>query len=421
MDNNSKITNFSLTDRCLSGLENQNKNSGYFYSFTVVHLGGSATTIITGTVDTLVHLAAAIIKFISGFIVSPYNFFAAPHGRIAKDWNWTASAKHLGAATKHFSCILPIFLTTLFINPKISRELFFNCHQRTNIHSRSHIKDKDKIDSPKDLKAADEEKTSSNNPVKFVKFKATDEEASSLVESSDSSEILEANTLEKSQNMIVKEMKEFYDEQNNPLAKSKYNIFINDLLGDFEFCEEKDYVDFHFQNHDSVADFIKIFEKINTFLETHKNQAKFIEKALEDLVAYMGHSSKSRSDDLKKIQQGIDLMRENSIRNEKNQKKQTLQAKWLKNLPVDQFTGLNAVKCAALKHDLAGVEREFKEKFNMKEIDLDSILQKLRDFKHNVENAQSLEDLMNLEQEYDFWQKVFFATLPRGYDRINYA
>lgn len=233
-------------------------------------------------------------------------------------------------------------------------------------------------------------------------------------------ENLEAKRFQISQSMIEEELNLFYDKLVHPMMKSKYKDFIGDLIGQLDFLSLEEYENYLFEELDSAKEFVEILSKINNFLKTYKSQIKFIEQILTKLHDRMIESGKSEEDINAKLNESFRLIRNNLIIDEKNKQKQEIQKDWLMHLPLDQFNDLTTVDFITLKNELLCVEKEFKEKFEMKEFDLQVILEKLREFQTSVVNAQSLDDLKALELDYNFWQTVFFKFLPIKYARIIY-
>lgn len=121
------LVNISMTNDLLKHLSKQNSKSGKLYSFTVIHIAGSFTILLAGAADSLIQLAAGVVKSVTGFFVSPLNFFASPftEKRLAQNWGWTMAANHLTEASRHFFCLVPISIITLLSKPEVAREIFF--------------------------------------------------------------------------------------------------------------------------------------------------------------------------------------------------------------------------------------------------------------------------------------------------------
>lgn len=134
---------FSLTDKLLAKLCEKNKKYGALGSFFVVHIGGSIGTVGAGVCDTLIQLSTAVLKFVTGIFISPFNLIRAPFtsDRYSEKWGWTMAISHLGHGFKHVFSIIPIFLETLLSGPEDVRKTFF----KYNIEHEQKIEKKKQI------------------------------------------------------------------------------------------------------------------------------------------------------------------------------------------------------------------------------------------------------------------------------------
>lgn len=122
---NEGLVNFSLTNNCLKLLETHNEKHGNFFSLTVIHIGGSVATLITTLSDTVLQLAASVVKAVSGLFLSPINFVVAPftNWRVSNHWGWSMAANHFGQSGKYLLGVITVPLVTLFSTPKDARNM----------------------------------------------------------------------------------------------------------------------------------------------------------------------------------------------------------------------------------------------------------------------------------------------------------
>lgn len=123
-----KLVDISLTNECLHYFEEKDKNSGKLNSFLVVRLGGSLCAAGTAVSDTLIQLAACIVKLTSGGIISPVNLFLVlfTDKRLSENWDWSMATEHLGQSLKHFTAIFIVPLSNLRSGPAETRRLYFS-------------------------------------------------------------------------------------------------------------------------------------------------------------------------------------------------------------------------------------------------------------------------------------------------------
>ncbi|MBA3238819.1 MAG: hypothetical protein H0T62_10820 [Parachlamydiaceae bacterium] len=114
---------FSITYELLNALNDYDSKVGKFSSFFAVHLAGGATTAITLGLDTLLHLAACVVKVVTGIICTPLFYFTDSPG--AENWTWSASGKHFVEAVKHAAGFLVVPPTTFFFSPDAALNLLF--------------------------------------------------------------------------------------------------------------------------------------------------------------------------------------------------------------------------------------------------------------------------------------------------------
>lgn len=121
------LANLSLTDKSLSWLIKKNKSHGAAYSFSIVHVLGSGLIVGAGLADTGLQTVLAIVKFITGLGVSPFNFFAkALTGKsFLKEWGWTMAINHLAHAIKHLLSTFFIAGGNFFVGPEDVHNAFF--------------------------------------------------------------------------------------------------------------------------------------------------------------------------------------------------------------------------------------------------------------------------------------------------------
>lgn len=130
----------SYTDKLLIILCDKKKSYttqrfGFLGSFFVVHLGGSIATVGAGIADTLSQLVLTLIKFATGFFISPLNslrkpFITAKGRYYAPNWGWTAAFHHLKRTVDSTLNIPGVFFRTLFSGPHNAREAY--CKQDVN-------------------------------------------------------------------------------------------------------------------------------------------------------------------------------------------------------------------------------------------------------------------------------------------------
>lgn len=118
---------FSLTDKTLEWLCNQNKNCGNIYSFTVVHLFGSALLLSAGISDTLIRSTLTVATALTGCVASPFDSL---RGLIRKPpllqtWSWSKAIDHAASAIKQPLFTPLIVLENLFSGPESTRRGFY--------------------------------------------------------------------------------------------------------------------------------------------------------------------------------------------------------------------------------------------------------------------------------------------------------
>lgn len=119
----------NLQSQFLGNLINKNKNTGKFYSALVIHVGGAIGAFGLGVIDTLKQVALAIVKFVTGLAVSPFNFLVAIFSNSSKclhNWGWTAALNHLHHAIISLTATLAVPVVVLFASPESARNIFYS-------------------------------------------------------------------------------------------------------------------------------------------------------------------------------------------------------------------------------------------------------------------------------------------------------
>lgn len=122
------FADFSITDQTLGWLCEQNKVSGRFKSFIVVHLLGSGALVGAGVWDVVIQGAAAAVTLVTGVVTTPFDILRTTlTGKppLLKAWSWEMTVNHAVHGIKHALCILFVIAENFFVGPEIPREDIF--------------------------------------------------------------------------------------------------------------------------------------------------------------------------------------------------------------------------------------------------------------------------------------------------------
>lgn len=124
----SSFADFSITDQTLGWLCEQNKASGRFRSFILVHILGSGALAGAGVWDVVIQGAAAAVTLVTGVVTTPFDILRTTlTGKppLLEAWSWKMTVHHAAHGIKHALCLLFVVAENLFVGPEVPHEYIF--------------------------------------------------------------------------------------------------------------------------------------------------------------------------------------------------------------------------------------------------------------------------------------------------------